>query len=284
MSAMKKLNIFFVVLSVLLLVSIFAGSENEGDDAQDITGPQGHSGERVNQEDVAELRLQIDELTAKIGVSNYDILVGIGALHSTVEESNYEILGEALGKFDPNMQRYLAVIPFITGDARTAYARTQNYEPPLNVYSVVSYDWDKTFGDSPHWESSYERRGEDPDAPVFERDGKLDLYIHEYLHHAELKANIDIEKFFQDVQTWYQDPVWGEPSASDNYQKYTVFWNVYGGNGESSNSVPGREEFAFIGENIANDGARRLKELPPNILAYYEGILHEDVLRQAPDG
>lgn len=210
---------------------------------------------------------------------NYEILTSIGLLHSDISEENYEIMIEALKKFDPQLRRYLALIPFIKGNVRTAAARTRSYEPPLNVFNILSNDWDNTYGESYYWEI-YEERGENPNQPIFPEYFKLDLFTHEYLHHAELRKGINIKNFYADVTIWYNDLNWGEATSDENYIKFIVYWNVYGGNGTSIKSKPGREEFAYIGERIANGiKERNLKELPPYIIAYYDGILREDLLR-----
>ena len=224
-----------------------------------------------------QLREDNEKLQTNISRSSVEILRDFAILHSNIAPDNYEIMDEALEKFDPRMQRYLAIIPTIIGDAVTAYAQTSSYEPPQYVHSVVARDWDNTFGESVYWEI-YKKRGANPNDPVFSRAFKLELYVHEYLHHAERKANLDLAKFFEDVNAWYNDPSWGRATPEGNYQKYRLFWNVYGKNGFPSHQPPGREEFAYIGEEIANRGRERLKELPQNIIAYYRGILREDLL------
>lgn len=268
----KKLAMF-LLMPFLLAVSLIGVSCGTSDKAE-----------------IAELRQDIQGLEEQVTNLNkglntgaldpdYELLRSIGMLHSNIHERNYEIMGEALSKFNPALRRYLALIPVITGDVETAVARTRRYEPPLNVYSIVSRDWDNTHGESVFWYSVYQKRGEDKNKPVFSRFFKLTLIIHEYLHHAELKAGIDMGKFLEEVTVWYNDPAWGEPTPESNYQKFLLFWNVYGGNGElNGHIVPGSGEFAFIGEAIAISGKERLEELPSNIIAYYHGILRKDLL------
>lgn len=237
-------------------------------------------------QNISDLQESVSQLEMRLANENrdpnYELLKSIGILHSNISEENYPIMDQALKKFDPKLQRYLAIIPFISGDARTAIARTRNYEPPLNVYSIVSYDWDNTYKQSQHWESSYRPRGEDPDASIFSLSFKLGLFVHEYLHHAELKRNVNIQNFFHDVQDWYDDPSWGKPSPDENYQKYLLYWHIYREGTQYSgdpNIVPGREEFAYIGETIATGNKKYLKELPPSIIAYYERILRPNILQ-----
>lgn len=202
---------------------------------------------------------------------------------TNIAESNQEIIKEVLGKFDPQIQDYLASIPIVYGNVRTAIARTTDYEYSGNEHIIVSFDWDKTYGESIYWESTYKHRGVNKNDPVFSKEFKRNLLTHEYLHHAEVRVGIDIKKFFEDVTNWYQDLEWGNPSPNRNYVKFILFWNVYGGNGRDSaeaggHNYPGQGEFAYIGEQIANGGKKRLQELPSTIIVYYTGILREDIL------
>ena len=201
---------------------------------------------------------------------------------TNIANSNNVIISEALRKFNSKIQNYLTSIAIVYGGATTAYARTTNYEPSGWEHTVVSNAWDKTYGESPRWESHYKKQGENPNDPAFSKSFKLTLFVHEYLHHIELKANVDIEKFFEDVDIWYQNPQWGSHlhNALDiNYVKATLFWNLYGGNGgKNGHFYPGQGEFSYIGTQIALGGKSRLSELPPNIIAYYQSILRADLL------
>jgi hypothetical protein len=200
---------------------------------------------------------------------------------TNISQSNWPIIAEALEKFDPKIRGYLASIPIVYGDARTAYAQTTDYENPGREHIVVSYDWDNRNGKSVYWKSYFEPRGMKKNDPVFSRNFKVALLIHEYLHHAELKAEIDTKKFFEYTDNWYRDPYWGDPGNlhSENYIKIILFWNLYGGNGgESGHDYPGQGEFAYIGQSISLYGKARLAELPESIVAYYKGILREDLL------
>lgn len=199
-----------------------------------------------------------------------------------IDESNRPIIEEALSKFDPGMREYLASIPVFYGNVRTARAQTTYYTKPGREHILVSRDWDKKYGESRHWKRYYKYYDVSPEAPAFSRPFKLKLLVHEYLHHAEAKKNSDIQVFSNKVHEWYLDPSWGEPLSDHNYQKYTLFWNLYRPESLSSPSKrgPGEQEFAYIGEQIASDSKKRLEELPSQIIEYYRGILREDLLVQ----
>lgn len=204
----------------------------------------------------------------------------IQGITTNISGDNQEVVLEALRKFDPATRRYLASLPIVYGDVRTAEALTTAQVPPGKEKIIVSRDWDKTRGESIYWEFYFKTRGENETDPVFARRFKLTLLVHEYLHHAELKATIDPGGFFESVDAWYKDPQWGNPSNDGNFQKFSLFWHLYGGNGskEGRHSYPGQGEFAYIGSEIALGGIARLQELPGSIIEYYRGVLSEDLL------
>lgn len=199
---------------------------------------------------------------------------------TNIADSNRDLIEEALEKFDPETRSYLTSLPIVYGNVRTALARTTTYEPPGREHIIVSYDWGNTYGESAYWESHFKKWGRNKNDPVFHRDTRIRLLIHEYLHHIEANAKIDIEKFAKETSDWYKDPQWGNPDTSSdgNYAKYLFFWYLYRKGDHTALSSPGREEFAHIGWQIATGGKTRLAELPPNIIEHYRGILREDLL------
>jgi len=189
---------------------------------------------------------------------------------------NHEVVEAALERFVPELRPYLSSIPIVYGEANTARALTTVYVPSGFEYIAVSPDWDKTWGESKYWESVYSQRGYTGDAPAFPNSFKLNLLVHEYLHYLEPKLGLDVGEFYEVVADWYHDPSWG--SFESNQAKHTLYWNVYGGNGKKWGLLddkphPGQEEFAYIGERIANGSKECWSELSLAILEYYEGIL-----------
>lgn len=175
-----------------------------------------------------------------------------------VDSINEPLIEEALEKFAPEQYEYLSSLPIVYGDVTTALATTTKYVPSGWEYITVSKEWD----------SSY----------YFTDRFKLILFVHEYLHHLEQYTDLNIADFYDDVERWYLDPSYGSSEVESNYVKHVLWWSIYGGNGVSNDFVPGREEFAYIGEQIANGGSDRLNELPSTVTDYYKGILNEALL------
>jgi len=200
--------------------------------------------------------------------------------YTDIAADNNSVIEEALSKFDPVIRGYLASIPILYGDVRTALAQTTYYVKPGKERILVSRDWDKKYGESSYWQLYYKDYGVNPQDSVFSRTFKVELLVHEYLHHAELKKEINLKRFFDEMFTWFLDPARGEPLPEDNYIKYIIFWNLYrpdGFNGPHPRG-PGEEEFAYIGEQIANGPIKRMDELSVEIIKYYRGILREEFL------
>lgn len=186
--------------------------------------------------------------------------------------ANQEIINEALAKFDPAIREYLVSIPIVEGAVRTAVSQ------PKVPRIILSKDWDKTYRESVWWESHFQYWNVNKDDPVFSKDFKLQLFVHEYLHHAPVKTKLDLQGFCSEVHAWYEDPAWGSAAVNGNYVKFILFWYVYGGNGliNKYGCPSSTEEFAHIGWYIATGNKARLNELPQAIIEYYRGILRDE--------
>lgn len=163
----------------------------------------------------------------------------------------------------------------------TALAQTIEYcEDGREPAIYVSLDWDTNNNESVFWET-YRERGEAGDEPVFPDSFKERLLIHEFLHFLEAERGIDLEQFYADVQEWYHDPTSGSPvydGGDCNYIKYSLWHSLYSGGERYADSIPGVEEYAYIGVHLAN-GLLDRYEVSEAILDYYRGILNNEVLK-----
>lgn len=231
-------------------------------------------------------------------------------------EVNQPILESVLELFHPSLHTYVNSIPVIRDNSvRTAAARTsrQFSSSEKSIAILVSPDWDNKAKDSVNWDAYFSKPDYHlkPDDPVFSTDYKMELLAHEYLHLIQDHLRLDPAQFFQQVAKWYHDENVGRPGSVGVYEgkktgtnrmKYLLWWNLYGqvGNpndqrdvewkrmeyphGDYFGSVPGVEEFAYLGGNIAIEKEEwrrkdRLAELPSEIKAVYNRILNPNLLK-----
>ncbi len=184
-------------------------------------------------------------------------------------EKNEDTLRKVQDLFDPEYLEKLKLIQFLKGNGiKRARAHTKRFLNGPDDYVHI--------GVNPNWDNV------DPttNAPYFSDQSKTDLETHEYLHVLEGDLGIDMEEFYKRVKRWYVDPNTGNPSNSNSY-KFTLKKNLYSEgmqyNSVYKKTVPGEEEFAYLGVQLAT-GKVPFGELPEEILEFYKGILHPDII------
>ncbi len=213
--------------------------------------------------------------------------------------------------FAPELQSYLRRIPIVVDDtSRTASCYPGGFlnGPPC---IAVSPDFFRAAGQSSYWE---EYCSKPPysfgyDQPVLGVEFRIHLLAHELLHMAEVHLRLDMGRFFQHVEDWFRDEVYGSPvqddggtsgQAKSNRIKRTLWWYLYRSQDDSvvradsdwrnmeycdyyRNSLAGSEEFAYIGAAIlipVDDDSRRdrLRDLSADIVDSYSGILDVSIM------
>jgi len=228
------------------------------------------------------------------------------------QENNADMLERALIKFDPLLRQYLSSIPIYKCeciDVAAAFIGDPTDPNDVFPYIEVNEYWDSTLG---NYYSGNELVGSllgpTTSQPVFQDNFKEELIAHELLHIAQDHTNVDIEEFYRKIVVWYKTTETGTPSPAGinngqyngtNRLKYILWWDLYGkhGNPEEDakwrsmeyserykNSIPGVEEFAYIGSKIILPSEEwrikdRLLELPIDIIEYYNGIIDPKILR-----
>ncbi len=212
------------------------------------------------------------------------------------------ILESAYEKFDPAIQPYLKSVPIVIDRRAQTSFISQKFLQNHETCIAFSPDFFRTAGESPYWAEYY---SQDPynmaaDQPVFDDDFKLALVVHEMLHLAQIYSQRDPQNFFEDVELWYQDENFGCPETTSNITKYNLWWTLYNLYEETgieplnncmnmeycsryANSVPGTEEFCYIGSSILLAGDRqsadaRLNELTDKIIEAYAGVISPAIL------
>lgn len=214
---------------------------------------------------------------------------------------NREVMAEVLARFHPQVQRFLNALPIVTSrSARTAYSHTISYLVSDNdfLYIAVNPDWDVMAKESPYWDCCYSKPSYrmQPTDPTFSDRFKSSLLTHEMLHQVEEWRAIDMDAFDAAVGAWYSALVYGVPAVDSNYTKHTLWWNIYGkpgnpgtaidwmsrvGSGHYADAEKGSEEFAYIGERLADDPESCGPEIPESLLRFYDGVLAPDILERA---
>lgn len=154
--------------------------------------------------------------------------------------------------FDQSKHSRIRNLPIISTDSvMTAMAYTLREEGSVDKTRIMI---------SAAWNTFY---------PPF----RYNLLVHEFLHILEAEADIDINQFWADVQTWFKDSAYGEPTTDGNYIKYTLKFQLYEGTqSQYDNTLKGVEEFAYIGTFLAED-TKYKRQVSDVVRKYYAGIL-----------
>lgn len=203
-------------------------------------------------------------------------------------EENSEILEEVIAQFDESLHDYIRAIPIVKNNwIDTASALTET-AVELNCSAINCGDNYETpeIRVSSLWDEKKEN-GE----PYFSDSFKKNLLRHEFLHMIEAHQEIKVILFHEKFENWYLDEEYGKPYPAFNRTKYILWHNLYSSedwtnmayNERYADSYPGREQFAYIGAEIMDDttrfyGRQRLREIPEEIIYFYDGIVRSDLL------
>jgi hypothetical protein len=187
-----------------------------------------------------------------VSITGIILVIGYGVyLLSSTPITLITPIMSVIKQFNQSLQPYLETIPIQTrNDIRTSMALTV-----LNVHL------------------SQVKILVNPNFLTFSKDFQEQLLTHEYLNILGAEK-INLDDFNDDLQEWYNNPNYGEPTPESNYFKYTLYFNLYSRNPWQSPLNEKIDQFAFVGD-VLNGYPYLSSQITPTLQVYYHGILGE---------